>query len=613
MKTKTTLILIVAAAALFAYILFFDSKRPGTREAAERAALIFGLDRDDVETISVEQGGVTLVLEKDGDVWMLREPVQDRADEFATMQLLEVAEFLQHEQIIESAELTQNPDLRKETGLDAPVSSLRYQGKGIDKTLRIGGPTAISKRIYAALEGEDKVRVITNDLPDALAKGVDAFRDRRLADLTPMEVTAISVENPSGNFALEKQGGQWRFQAPIQARVDAEKADELAAFIINHRAIEFHDPIKTGESDGDGLPKDSGLDQPRMKIRLRGEEDRELVLLIGKDVPVTEKAGTAPTLVYAAVEGRDVVFEIPISLTRLLDKTFADYRDEKLFQLVLDSVDRIRLEAPGISGASGFMLVRDGEGWTLEGKAADEVNQDEINRFLELLDLLEVEDFVAETGKLSEYGLDAPSLTVTFAAHSQETTAEALAGESALLTLLFGRTDVAENRIFAKVAEEPAIVAVGSSILEELPLSREAFKPPSVLNVEPASILALEVTGQGREPVVVSRESAEAPWQLHSGKGVVDEVALESKTRALAQLNAMRWTGQERPGMGLETPMLQIRFTFRDQDGRPVSRDLRVGSITPQGSMHAKVDDDGVPFLLSRPDFEILSAPLLTN
>src|SRR5947208_5984815 len=67
---------------------------------------------------------------------------------------------------------------------------------------------------------------------------------------------------------------------------------------------------------------------------------------------------------------------------------------------------------------------------------------------------------------LPKYVLDKPQLRVTLSSFASENTAETKAGEHPLATLAFGRID-GEN-VFARCGDEPFIVAVRRSILDNI-------------------------------------------------------------------------------------------------------------------------------------------------
>ena len=77
---RSTLVLLVVALALGAYIYFVESDRPpsGTPDALEA---VFDVDSDDIDSLSVTAGnGDRTVIEKDGDRWRIVEPFPVNVD-----------------------------------------------------------------------------------------------------------------------------------------------------------------------------------------------------------------------------------------------------------------------------------------------------------------------------------------------------------------------------------------------------------------------------------------------------------------------------------------------------------------------------------------------------
>src|SRR4030095_13741564 len=101
MKLRNTLILLIVAVGLFAYIWFVDKKRQTTREAMEHGRDVVQLDRDKINAISIQNPEGRIELRKsDANVWQLDAPVKDRADSMAVTQLLTSIEMLKHDAVI---------------------------------------------------------------------------------------------------------------------------------------------------------------------------------------------------------------------------------------------------------------------------------------------------------------------------------------------------------------------------------------------------------------------------------------------------------------------------------------------------------------------------------
>src|SRR5207302_8206107 len=102
MKFRTTLILLIITGAVFAYLYFYEAKQPGARTLAGQRNQVVELDRDKINSISIQNAETKITLRKDGTgTWMMDEPVKDRADVTAISQLFSTVEILQHSAAID--------------------------------------------------------------------------------------------------------------------------------------------------------------------------------------------------------------------------------------------------------------------------------------------------------------------------------------------------------------------------------------------------------------------------------------------------------------------------------------------------------------------------------
>ena len=100
MKLKNTLLLLVVAGAIFAFIHFYESKLPSSEQAAERAGRVVQFDRDEIDKIVLRTNDSKIELEKKDGVWYMEKPVKDRADSTAINQLFTTAEALKSDSAI---------------------------------------------------------------------------------------------------------------------------------------------------------------------------------------------------------------------------------------------------------------------------------------------------------------------------------------------------------------------------------------------------------------------------------------------------------------------------------------------------------------------------------
>ena len=72
MKSRSTLLLLVAAGIAFGLMKTYEAKFVNTRDAARDAKKVLNFDRDKVTTISIKNAeGVIEMRKGDNDVWMI--------------------------------------------------------------------------------------------------------------------------------------------------------------------------------------------------------------------------------------------------------------------------------------------------------------------------------------------------------------------------------------------------------------------------------------------------------------------------------------------------------------------------------------------------------------
>jgi hypothetical protein len=101
MKFKHTLFLLLLAGAIGGYVWFVDMKTPTTKERQANKGRLFEFDRDKITAISIKTPETKIELKKDGKIWLVEEPVKDRADSGVMNTLMTSIELLRSEQSIE--------------------------------------------------------------------------------------------------------------------------------------------------------------------------------------------------------------------------------------------------------------------------------------------------------------------------------------------------------------------------------------------------------------------------------------------------------------------------------------------------------------------------------
>src|SRR4030095_9746573 len=150
----------------------------------------------------------------DTNVWQLDAPVKDRADSMAVTQLLTSIEMLKHDAVIGEDGKGADKNQIKDFGVSKPETRIKFAGPEKTVELLIGKDAAVEGKVYARLEGSNTVYVISNDLKNQATKKPDAFRDRKLTDLSTTQVKKVTIKHGADELDLEKKNEHWSIVKP---------------------------------------------------------------------------------------------------------------------------------------------------------------------------------------------------------------------------------------------------------------------------------------------------------------------------------------------------------------------------------------------------------------
>ncbi len=586
MKTRTTVILFLLAAGLFAFIHFYADRQTGTRARLAQNQYAVSFDRNDIDGITISRGDAPLVtLKHTGNTWRITDPVQDRADPALMDQLLTVLERIPQEGVIEpdpnSGDATRK-NLRS-FALTRPKMKIEFTGKKPPSPIYIGRETAVDGKIYLRQEDSETAYVVDAGVRTAINKSPDDFRDPRITDFSATQAARVLISTKDGEMELSKEGDDWNLLRPIKARADAFRVAELITRIVSARVSSF-----VGDDRGDLAAK--GLSEPMGTISLFTADNKESAVIQlgakGKD--------SAADGVFARYAARGSVYLLPQDFAAILDTPPNDLRDRHLARINPDIVDRITLRA---GSAPRVVLDRCGENWSIAG--GGEADAAEVTRLLDLLRTREVRDFVADTASdLAKYGLDNPVLRVGLSSYASENVPEAGAGEHPILSISFGKTE--GNTVYLRLEDEPFVVSVDKSLLNSIPSDPIRWRTLQIFNTEPSAITAFSRTKGGNTLQFVRKH--DGSWT--STPPNTNPVNAQSLVNTLAGLRTVRWLGRTAPEYGFDKPSATIRF---EAGGK--KHDLILGVIID--GMRTATTGDGGSFLVNLPDDSALMLPLV--
>src|SRR5438045_3457842 len=540
-------------------------KRPSTEEARRQAQNVINIDRNKIDGIVIKNGDQQIEIRQRENKWRLETPIKDQADGALVANLLSDLENWQKEGSIPAKAIEADKSKLNEYGLNNPKLKLKLLGQGRPPEIWFGKDAALEGRMYVRLQNSKETFLAKQSVRKDVDKKPEEFRDRKLTDLTTAQVRRITLKTPAGEMELEEKADHWDIIKPLRARADDGKVGDLISQITSARIQQF-----VADDRGDLRPY--GLAEPRGSITLFDEaQKKDQKVEIGESIQVFGRENKGQTLqignvpekekdqIYVRFTPRGSVYALPKKTDEILNTKPADLRDRHLVRIDTNILDRITIDAPG---KGKTVLARKDENWTIASRNNRPANSSEVNRMLDLLKVEQVTKFVEDVASdLPKYGLDKPQLQVTFSSFASENTPESTAGEHPFTTIAFGKVD--GDNVFARLGEEPFIVAVRRSLLDNIFADPSQWQELAIFRFKPDEVHKLTVTTD-REFALVRNDKKE--WTWAKGSEPINSISAQSLLNSLTTLRAVRWAGATSPGQGVDKPQLTITFTTSPDD-----------------------------------------------
>ena len=588
MRFRTTLVLFALTAALVVFIKFYETKRPNTEEANRRAQNVINFERDKIDGIVIQNGEERIELKRADKKWRLESPVKDLADGSTVDSLLFDLEDWKKDATISGKEIEADKSRMAEYGVAKAKLRLKLQGADAPPGILFGNNAALEGKTYVRLENSKDVFLAAQSIKNQISKKPEEFRDRKLTDTVATQVIRLSLKTAAGEMELQKQADHWQIVKPLRARADDQKVNDLIAQITTSRIAQF-----VADDAGDLHPY--GLTEPRGTVTIFTADDKQGQILQIGGVPEKEK-----DQIYVRFAPRKFIYTLPNKIETILSTRPNDLRDRHLVRFDQNQLDRITIDVPG---KTKTVLSRKDQNWTIVNRNNRLANAAEARRLIDLLAGEQVTNFVADVASdLPKYGLDKPQLTVTLSSFASENTAETKAGEHPLATIAFGKID-GEN-IFARVGEEPFVVAVHRSTLDNIFADPLQWQDLTIFKFKPEQIHRLALFTDHEQSLIRGPNNQ---WEWVTGDGPINTVTVQSLVNTLASLHAVRWIANIPPA-AFDKPQLVATFTTSTDD--KAQHKVTISGPSADGTSMARTDEHEGTFVISSSDLSALRGAL---
>ncbi len=348
---KSTLIVVVIAAALVGFVYWHEFARAPV-EKSEANPAVFHFQPEEVASLTLARPSGTIVLERKGTGWQIVQPIETRADKAAVNSLLDDVTLARA-----SRTLTASAGELKNFGLAPPAVTMDFRlQNGQERQLKVGSADYSGNSAYAQAGGSKSVVLVPDSVLQDGSKTLADLRDNSVLGISGDQVESFDLESPSGNIEAKRSGSvaadTWAIDKPRQAAGDSTAIATLLGDVTNGKIA------KVVSEDAAGLSR-YGLEHPTLAFDVHLKSGTERALDLGR------KEGDQ---YYARDSSRNMVFLVPASLEKQLDKSLFDLRDKQVLHGLPEDFTRVDYTAGSLQFSCG--VDKSGQ-WTMFEPATD--------------------------------------------------------------------------------------------------------------------------------------------------------------------------------------------------------------------------------------------------
>jgi Domain of unknown function (DUF4340) len=432
---KSTLILVALALLLGGAVYYFEFKHPPKSDDGEEVSrTAFPFRTDDVTGLTITRNGQRVVIEKQGEVWAIKQPVETGADASV---IDGIATSLANAQITRTFPAA--PDRLQAFGLNAPALTIEIRTKkGAEHRLRLGVKDFSGNSVYGLIGEGREVDLLPASVLTTGDKSFDDLRDRSVLDLTGWDISGFQLKNKAGEISAMKKGSNWQIEKPRATAADASEMDSLVAQVTSARMTGVVSETATD------LAK-YGLVSPEITFQARTIKGEERSLLIG------HKTGDD---YYARDTARHMIFRVNAELYRKLGDSFFDLRDKAIVHFERDTLAKVEIH----NRNGRIVCVQGAENkWTVEQPAQPKGKEVQAWKFLDPIDNARAQEIYDSPAGGIAAKLARPAVDVTLTDKSGKTTKLSFSAESG-------------GAVYARSSAGAQIYKLSKQILDDLNL-----------------------------------------------------------------------------------------------------------------------------------------------
>jgi len=596
MRILTTFLLLLLVGGLGFFVLKYERKMPGTKAALAMEGKPFAFSPDAVDEIEIEGKDKPVKLQRKNGVWVLANPLRDRANPDHVKKLVDAVASLEWIETFPRKEMERD-DYRR-TGLNTAVEIRLRDG---DKELahcKVGAKGVIEDAVYISLpdgKSESDVHLARTGLFSLAHQSADEWRDNKLVRMKADAIRKFSISAGAGVIEFSRKAGQsWQLVKPLQTRASDERVNAVIAAILNLK-------VSPGSEAAPPVTATANRTMPPMKIVVEAEgEPQPVEITLHSDPDSTGE-------VEAEASVREGTFLVSAKLRDFWKLQPNHLRDQRLALIKPETVTALRLKSQKFGEV---LMQKDADTWMLKRFGQLEpANQERVQQLFDKLNIEQVREFTTDAAvNLAPYGLGDPFLEVEWTAAGNAT------------KLQFGSG--AEGAVYARYASEPFIYRVNPLLFSAIPPDSTRWRGLKVVNVSLFSVRRILIARGEAPAMTLIYQPGEATWTASvAGQDVtpqLDKAAANQLLEKLVGFNATDWSGDRTAAYeALKNPSLTVQLLLTNpskpnEELKPLT--LLFAPTAPgqdTGVYHGRVEGEPDTFLISRDQYRELLTPLL--
>ena len=560
MNFKTTIMILTAFILLAgAYFLFFQpDPETESKSDQQKIRVVYALDKDKIRQIRLsfkDESYQPLTLAKNPDgVWQLTDPFTADADEPKIGQMLR---DLLEKKVKRTLDLEET-DLAS-YGLQPPKVQIELwtEGESPTKVFLIGNKT-VDYSVYAKEKSELQVFLIESSALDDLTKSPSDLRSRNIFNFSLDAVSEISVQvsgQANDIHCRKRDTGEWDMTRPVSAKADFGEIESILSALNTLKATAF-------EADGQVNLAKYGLDKPRIRVSLQLADNSTQALIISEADTSEHIHVMRPYL--------PSIYSVNKEIYAQLHKAVFDLRDKRVIDFQRTATNRFELR----QGNSKIVCQKNANSeWEITEPVALKAEGPAVADLLFQVDALKAIAFVDDAPKnLQPYGLDVPSIQVSFMVPNAE-------------TVILRVGDIKGDNVYVKSENAKPVFLVKKDLLDLLGMGVAGLRNKNVLNFNIDDATKFSLT---HGDVNLTCQKQRINWRLthpvqeNAANGVVNGAIYQ-----IYQLTVEKFLAElpDAATTGLDTPEAQFSVTLKDrteytlQIGKPADNEHHYGRL----------------------------------